>query len=304
MSRISIGKINTIPSTVTGDGLYFTRNNSGGVDIHLRSAVSGSLRTVKGFTEADLETIARLTKIEALPAEMTGIVQAGDSVRDSVSKLKNQFDDFSRSEKGQSIFSAFPFTTVPTTFRAPYILVLQPHLRMMVWNGTRYIRAPWHRPGLVDMMYTNPPSIEGYLPIRSDVVYQQANYPDLAEYLGLSGSGTFSLVESRGEFLRVLDNGRGIDVNRALRSPQYGTLIGGGFDDNADGTTPGALGYKSTKSWNGDKFTLSEHSEMTSAYRQTPAFSKSVVLYPASYGSAFYSVARPRNISLTSWISY
>lgn len=304
MSGINIGKVNAIPSTVTRDGLYFTRNDSGGVDIHLRSAISGSLRTIKGFTETDLQTIARHTKIEELPSQMTGMVQVGDSARDSVSKLKNQFDDFSRSEKGQSIFSAFPFTTVPTTFRAPYILVLQPHLRMMVWNGARYIRAPWHRPGLVEMIYTNPPSMEGYLPIRSDVVYQQENYPDLAEYLGLSGSGTFSLVETRGEFLRVLDNGRGIDVNRALRSPQHGTLIGGGFDDNEEMTTPGALGYKNTKSWNGDEFILSEHGDMTAAYRQTPVFSKSVTLYPASYGGAFYSVARPRNISLTSWISY
>lgn len=113
-------------------------------------------------------------------------------------------------------------TTVPATFRGYEILVTEPHSRKMVWNGTTYVRAPWHQPGMVLYSYDNPSSIPGYLPIRADVSYNQANYPDLVARLGLSGAGTFALVELRGEFIRCLDNGRGVNAGRALRSAEAG----------------------------------------------------------------------------------
>ena len=53
-----------------------------------------------------------------------------------------------------------------------------------------------------------------------------AEYPDLAAYLGTTfnkgdeGAGNFRLPESRGEFLRGWDNGRGVDAGRALGSAQ------------------------------------------------------------------------------------
>lgn len=115
-----------------------------------------------------------------------------------------------------------PFAGVPATNIGPVITVQTPHIRQMIWNGTTYVRAPWHQPGMVLYSYDNPASIPGYLPVRADLTYAQANYPDLVERLGLSGSGTFSLVELRGEFIRCLDNGRGVNVGRALRSAEAG----------------------------------------------------------------------------------
>ncbi|MFL6610190.1 MAG: phage tail protein [Pseudomonas sp.] len=58
-----------------------------------------------------------------------------------------------------------------------------------------------------------------------------AAYPDLASFLGTvfnkgdEGTGNFRLPESRGEFLRGWDHGRGVDVGRALGSFQKGSLV-------------------------------------------------------------------------------
>lgn len=112
------------------------------------------------------------------------------------------------------------YSSVPTSNKGLMIVVTQPHLRVMVWNGSQYVRAPWHQPCELFFSYDNPSNIPGALPVRGDVSYQQANYPDLVARLGLSGNGTFTLVEARGEFIRVLDNGRSVDPSRALGSSQ------------------------------------------------------------------------------------
>lgn len=111
-------------------------------------------------------------------------------------------------------------SSVPTSNKGLMIVVTQPHLRVMVWDGSQYVRAPWHQPCELFFSYDNPSSIPGALPVRGDVSYQQANYPDLVARLGLSGNGTFTLAEARGEFIRVLDNGRSVDPSRGLYSSQ------------------------------------------------------------------------------------
>lgn len=57
-----------------------------------------------------------------------------------------------------------------------------------------------------------------------------AAYPDLSEFLGAAfnrgdeGAGNFRLPESRGEFLRGWDHGRGVDAGRAIGSAQLDAL--------------------------------------------------------------------------------
>ena len=58
-----------------------------------------------------------------------------------------------------------------------------------------------------------------------------AVYPDLAAFLGTAfnkgdeGAGNFRLPESRGEFLRGWDHGRGVDAGRAIGSWQNATAV-------------------------------------------------------------------------------
>jgi len=63
----------------------------------------------------------------------------------------------------------------------------------------------------------------GFLEVDGSV-QSAATYPDLAAYLGTmfntggEGAGNFRLPESRGEFLRGWDHGRGVDAGRAVGS--------------------------------------------------------------------------------------
>jgi microcystin-dependent protein len=65
----------------------------------------------------------------------------------------------------------------------------------------------------------------GYLELDGSV-QSIATYPDLAAYLGTTynkgneGAGNFRLPESRGEFLRGWDHGRGVDAGRAIGTAQ------------------------------------------------------------------------------------
>ncbi|MEY9332929.1 microcystin-dependent protein [Pseudomonas protegens] len=69
----------------------------------------------------------------------------------------------------------------------------------------------------------------GFLEVDGSV-QSAATYPDLAAYLGTAfntggeGAGNFRLPESRGEFLRGWDHGRGVDAGRVIGSEQQDAL--------------------------------------------------------------------------------
>jgi phage-related tail fiber protein len=71
----------------------------------------------------------------------------------------------------------------------------------------------------------------GFLEIDGSVKSASA-YPDLAKFLGAAfnkgdeGAGNFRLPESRGEFLRGWDHGRGVDAARMIGSPQLDAFQG------------------------------------------------------------------------------
>lgn len=75
-----------------------------------------------------------------------------------------------------------------------------------------------------------------------------ATYPDLATFLGGAfnkgdeGAGNFRLPESRGEFLRGWDHGRGVDPGRTVGTWQKGTMVGADTSGSADGRIVVGLG--------------------------------------------------------------
>lgn len=88
----------------------------------------------------------------------------------------------------------------------------------------------------------------GFLEIDGSV-RSTATYPDLAAYLGTTfntgtePAGHFRLPESRGEFLRGWDHGRGVDADRAIGSYQLDALqnIIGMFGGGEASKTSGAF---------------------------------------------------------------
>ncbi|WP_222833557.1 phage tail protein [Pseudomonas sp. SC3(2021)] len=133
----------------------------------------------------------------------------------------------------------------------------------------------------------------GYLELDGSV-QSIATYPDLATFLGTTynkgneGAGNFRLPESRGEFLRGWDHGRGADPARAIGSYQLGTLAA--FDSN----TPGGSSV--------DTLRCSPAQAQADVYRSTDypgvgitytASNLSVGEYPVEGG-----VTRPRNLAV------
>lgn len=127
-----------------------------------------------------------------------------------------------------------------------------------------------------------------------------ATYPDLATFLGGAfnkgdeGAGNFRLPESRGEFLRGWDHGRGVDAGRVVGSHQKGSLVmmdnisgGQGLMSSAPTSTQVASDYgldqTSNAEWPGVKAVLS--SELTPF---SPSFGASITA----------GVTRPRNLAV------
>ncbi|SDS46683.1 phage tail-collar fiber domain-containing protein [Pseudomonas granadensis] len=85
----------------------------------------------------------------------------------------------------------------------------------------------------------------GFLELDNSVK-SSATYPDLSAYLGGKfnkgdeGVGNFRLPESRGEFLRGWDHGRGVDAGREMGSFQKATLLA------TDAVTPALTALQDT----------------------------------------------------------
>lgn len=129
-------------------------------------------------------------------------------------------------------------TVVPTTFQSMVVFVTQPHFRTFVWNGTKYVRAPWDRPGVLFFSHAPAANVTHGIQVRADVTYNTAEHPDLAETLGVVGP-TFILPEGRARVLRAADNGRGIDA----------ALVNGYLQEDAIRNIAGNAGH-STASFN------------------------------------------------------
>ena len=141
-----------------------------------------------------------------------------------------------------AIAMAQTFAAVPTTFQAMVIVVTQPHMRLMQWSGTKYVRSPLGpMPGVYFYAHDPLAKITHGIQVRTDVTYNTADHPDLAEYLGVVGS-TFVLPgDGRARVLRGADLGVGVDatlVDGSMQGDAGRNLTGFAYmtsDGNAGG---------------------------------------------------------------------
>lgn len=125
-----------------------------------------------------------------------------------------------------------------------------------------------------------------------------AVYPDLAAFLGTlynkgdEGAGNFRLPESRAEFLRGWDHGRGVDVGRALGSWQKGTMVSADTTGSGDGSTVIGLGAAAAlplASYGIDPISLADYPAQVTALSSAATAASNV----AVSGSV-----RPRNLAV------
>ncbi|WP_282412263.1 phage tail protein [Pseudomonas sp. PS01299] len=137
----------------------------------------------------------------------------------------------------------------------------------------------------------------GYLELDGSV-QSIATYPDLAAFLGTTynkgneGADNFRLPESRGEFLRGWDHGRGVDAGRAVGSYQKGSLLYGNDDNGAE--VHGLNGISANRTG------LGWDIPVMADYSGVGVYTASGVNVPGTslFAQAHYGVTRPRNLAV------
>lgn len=109
------------------------------------------------------------------------------------------------------------------------------------------------------------------------------------------GSTTFNLPDLRGEFIRSLDDGRGVDAGRALGSWQKGTMMA--LDSTA---TPRAVNcLRGTEAIvGGDPYQSGYYAGVSGTYLAT-SYEYSVAGSPGEF-----TTTRPRNVAMLACIKY
>ena len=138
----------------------------------------------------------------------------------------------------------------------------------------------------------------GFLELDGSV-QSTSTYPDLANYLGTTyskgneGTGNFRLPESRGEFLRGWDHGRGVDADRSMGSWQTGTLVS--YD-----TSVGGSGIQAPRTTAASADTIASFGADAAGAGLYPGVAESGVpstAAPLGFASV-YGSARPRNVAV------
>lgn len=116
------------------------------------------------------------------------------------------------------------------------------------------------------------------------------------------GATTFVLPDCRGEFLRGLDDGRGVDEGRIIGSKQIGSITGGyPLGSSATfglGTSSAATGKNTANGW--DKANLSDFPE---AYYGGASGTVGKATTQAVLDS-YFGVTRPRNVAMLACIKF
>jgi phage-related tail fiber protein len=127
-------------------------------------------------------------------------------------------------------------------------------------------------------------------------------FSDLFNILGISfGTGdgkiTFNLPDLRGEFIRGLDEGRGVDKNRGFGTNQKGSLLVGDLDNvsttNANGVYSGSGGRDEVG------FDTPDITQYSGGFSSVVGSAVTLSSRPDAFG-----VARPRNVALLACIKY
>ncbi|WP_367256227.1 phage tail protein [Pseudomonas sp. stari2] len=133
----------------------------------------------------------------------------------------------------------------------------------------------------------------GFLELDGSV-QSAATYPDLYAYLGATfnkgneGAGNFRLPDTRAEFLRGWDHGRGIDAGRAIGTYQLGTLTA--FDSNAPGGASVDIIRGTPAQAQADTYQMADYPNVGTTYTTTGLASAA---FPTEGG-----VTRPRNFAV------
>lgn len=156
--------------------------------------------------------------------------------------------------------------------------------------------------GIVSYFASSAPPPQGWL-LCNGALISRTIYSDLFNAIGVTygsgdGSTTFGIPDLRGEFLRGLDNGRGIDVDRTLGSVQ---------GDAIRNLTGGFWTYTYIDGWPTGVFKSYEIHKQQATGNNIPGGDRYVhagLAFDASLQVPTANENRPRNVALSIYIKY
>jgi microcystin-dependent protein len=146
----------------------------------------------------------------------------------------------------------------------------------------------------------------GWLKCNGALV-SRATYASLFTAIGTTygagdGSTTFALPDLRGEFLRALDDGRGVDTGRVFGSAQVGTRFPSLYAYALNSTTGTLVSHpiSSNTSYPNNK-TVQDADSMQNG---TSSAYMTVALSPGGASTTIDFTSRPRNVALLACIKF
>ena len=203
-----------------------------GVDLGTHWSITGNAGTVAGAnfigTSDNVDVVVKTNAQEQMRVRSSGNVGIGTAAPDNSAKI-----DISSSSQG---FAMPLMTTVQRlTISAPIagLQVFDTDLKGFYFYDGSFWNCVTTPAGTVDY-FANASAPIGYLECNGQAV-SRSQYPELFTAIGIlygpgNGTTTFNVPELRGEFIRGIDNTRGVDPGRIVGSPQTGSLVGADID--------------------------------------------------------------------------
>ena len=155
--------------------------------------------------------------------------------------------------------------------------------------------------------FANATAPRGYV-VCDGASYATTQYPELFTAIGYvyGGAGAnFSVPDLRGEFVRGIDNGRGVDntVLRTVGSKQAGTLVVGDFDPTYSPIIMQSNSGSYQSLYGADKYDAVSYPPATTLTSWSLAINSATVLSEPALAN-YIGVTRPRNVALLPCIKF
>ncbi len=276
-----------------------------GADLGTHWTITGNAGTVAGTnfigTNDNIDFVVKTNTLEQMRVTSSGNIGIGTALPNSSAKV-----DISSTSQG------FVMPRMTTIQR---YAIVSPMDGLQVYDTDLkgyyfYNAVKWDcvtTPAGTVNYFANSTAPNGYLECNGQAV-SRAQYPELfvaiAVLYGIGdGSTTFNLPDLRGEFIRGMDNSRGVDPNRVIGSSQIGSIVGA----DVDGTSTENLGSVVTVNPAAGFSLIGLDNIFAPADYPNTGFANgnlaTSVVTPVSRPDVF-GVSRPRNVALLPCIKY
>jgi phage-related tail fiber protein len=172
---------------------------------------------------------------------------------------------------------------------------------MMMWaTGSQQPTGRWIQPAGFTLSRATYPELWAYAQSSGNLAVQASKLPH--QYGDGDGSTTFSIPDLRGEFLRVWDDGRGVDSGRVFGTSQTDAVQA--FSGSITSTGEDDAGVYNVKTSGGPFRTGGATRRRFESSPNNTNTCSNTLTFNNAWSQRTASETRPRNIALMLWLRY